>query len=151
MSYREIKALKTVSMLSGRPSSLPKPKRLRGLAALGMRYERAVAKRLDLSFNATHGQWFRFEDAQGWGHCQCDHLSLLPHAVVLFESKLTQTDCRKQINKLYRPVLEMAFQRPVIAVQICKNLKTRDNILFELTGVVDLKPSSTIWTHHFLG
>ena len=116
-----------------------------------MRYERAVAKRLDQIFNATHGQWFRFEDSGGWGHCQCDHLTLLPHAVVLFESKLTQADCRKQVNKLYRPVLELCFNRPVIAVQVCKNLKARENILVELERVVDLKASSKIWTHHFLG
>lgn len=121
---------------------------------MGVAFEGKAAKYLDTLWpNAVHGQWFEFEDASGLHYCQTDHLVLFDHCVLLFESKLTQCNCVDQINGLYRPVVELAFDRPVIATQVCKNL-VKDpgpGLVRNPRMLPTFAPSARIWTLHYLG
>lgn len=134
---------------------MPSPRRRRGAKAKGIRFERAVRPWLDALFpGAIHEQWFEFTDARGYGVCQTDHLAVFDHCVVVFETKLTQTfQAIKQINGLYRPVVEKVWARPVIGVQICKNL-VKDpgpGLVRNPRVIPSFAPSDRVWTLHYIG
>lgn len=103
-----------------RPKGIPHG-RPRGRKAAGLRYERALARALP---EATHGQWFWFQDAFGPGHCQTDLLIPGPGgAIVVLEAKYTWTQAgHEQIARLYKPVLERAYRRQVCGLVVCKVL-----------------------------
>lgn len=103
---------------------------------------------------AIHEQWYEFTDARGHGYCQTDHIVEFDHCIVVFESKLTQTfDAIKQINGLYRPVVELALKKPVIGVQVCKNLVKEGgkDLIHNPRAIPTFKPSLRVWTWHHLG
>lgn len=102
-----------------RPDSIPKS-RPRGRKAAGLRYERELAKALP---KALHGQWFRFEDRIGRGHCQTDLLLETYWGWCVLEAKYTWTEAgHRQIDQLYRPVVERAMKRPTFGLVVCKVL-----------------------------
>lgn len=102
-----------------RPQSIPIG-RPRGAKALGVRYERALARSLP---GATHGQWWEFWDANGRGFCQTDLFLPVGEAVVVLEVKYTWTPLgHSQLERLYLPVLRMALGRDVIGLVVCKKL-----------------------------
>ena len=99
-------------------------RRPRGTKGLGLKYESDVAKALAArGFRVLVGQWFHFRDAHGWGYCQTDLLLQLGDCVCVLECKLTDTDgARSQLTRLYRPVLEAGFKRPVKCVAVARSL-----------------------------
>ena len=103
-----------------RPNCIPKS-RPRGTKALGLRYERSLAKYLP---GATHGQWIEFADRNGPGFCQPDFLlNFRPRCMVVLECKLSWTfDAVEQLDNLYRPVVEKVFGLPAVGVVVTKNL-----------------------------
>lgn len=102
------------------PSCIPKS-RPRGTRAVGLRYERSLAKYLP---SASHGQWIEFEDRNGAGFCQPDFLlNFRPRCMVMLECKLSWTfDAVEQLDNLYRPVVEKVFGVPAVGVVVTKNL-----------------------------
>lgn len=96
------------------------PKGLTGTKAQGLGFEKKVAKALA---GAAWGQWFRFEDGNGYGLCQPDFLTVVAGQPVIVEVKLTATlQGFWQLEDLYRPVVEHWLGRPVKLVQVCRNL-----------------------------
>lgn len=94
--------------------------RLRGAKAQGVRYEHALARALPAM---CHGQWFEFGDVNGKGHCQTDLLTDLGNSVLVLESKYTWTpDGQRQLDWLYRPVVERVWAKPMLGVVVCKTL-----------------------------
>lgn len=119
-----------------------------------MAYERKLGKKLDrllktgkLSGQLFYDHWFHFEDDNGEGWAQPDYFILSPHRVICFEAKLSQTpEAWRQLNDLYQPLLEFAFKRPVIAVQVCKNLRERDETI--IRSFAEIHDGATL---HWLG
>ena len=102
-----------------KPRGIPQ-NRPRGAKAMGLRFERAVAKALP---DAAHGQWFDFQDSNGPGYCQPDLFFVFPDCVVVLECKYTWVPAAQgQIFDLYAPVLGKVFGRPVGGIVVCKNL-----------------------------
>lgn len=117
MTARRIRGLRWAAKAT-RPGHTPG--RASGAKAAGLRYERALAKALPTGW--SHGEWFEFEDLNGWGMCQPDFFKV-GSAVVVLEAKYTWTsEASCQLMHLYRPVLEAVFGRPVYGVQVCKRL-----------------------------
>jgi hypothetical protein len=93
----------------------------RGVRGLGVRYEREVAKALGPGARA--GQWFQFEDANGPGWCQTDLLVVGKRNALVLEAKLTWlSGAHRQIEQLYRPIVEKVYGLVVLPVVVCKNL-----------------------------
>lgn len=56
--------------------------------------------------------------------CQPDFFLVLPTRVILFEAKLSFTlQGIEQLLNQYAPALGAIYHRPVVCIQICKNLK----------------------------
>jgi hypothetical protein len=67
--------------------------------------------------------------------------------VWLFENKLTQCDEGwRQLNQLYKPLLELLFEKPVSGVLVCKHLTEIPKKL--ITSLDDVEDGSTF---HWLG
>jgi hypothetical protein len=102
----------------------------------------------------VHNQWFYFVDRNGPGHCCTDVILDVGTRLVVLECKLTDVDeARGQLEHLYKPVLAMAYGRPVSGAVVTRHL-TR---LTDLSSVVDsLKlvlqaPLGALPTLHWLG
>ena len=120
MAHRKVKGLQWACQLAGRPKIIPLG-RPRGVKALGLRYERALARAVPM---AKHGLWFEFLDANGPGFCQPDLVIEGQEAVLVLEVKLSWVpDGHTQIEELYRPVLAACCKKPVYGVQVTRNLR----------------------------
>lgn len=109
------------AMLCSRPPKIPHS-RPRGSRAQGLRYERALAKAL-LERGARPGQWFKYEDRNGIGHCQTDIILPLPGAIIIIECKLgNYAKGEAQLRELYLPVARAAFNKPVYGLVACRHL-----------------------------
>ena len=99
--------------------------RPRGVKALGVRYERELAKEL---WEAKRGVWFEFEDQRGHGFCQVDFLMKwgsgeAAKRPLVIEVKHTWTrEAREELERLYLPIVWLASGREPIGVVICKRL-----------------------------
>lgn len=92
----------------------------RGAKAAGLRYERALARSLP---GGWHGHWYEFEDRNGRGFCQPDLVLVWKGRLVVLEAKYTWVaEAHSQIERLYRPVLEMAHGHGVGGVVVCRGL-----------------------------
>ena len=112
--------LKFAERLSGWPDIIPKT-RLRGVKALGGRYEVAVAKQLGR--DARKGVWWSYHDINGPGLCQTDFIILGEIWAVILECKHTWTaEGMEQLKDLYMPVVERALDRRTLGIQVCKHL-----------------------------
>lgn len=103
-----------------RPKTIPvgRPRKKSKIAGLG--YEKALAAALP---EALHGQWFEFEDRNGRGHCQPDLILDSKLGLIVLEAKYTWTEAgHRQIDLLYRPVVEKAMGRDVLGIVVCKVL-----------------------------
>jgi hypothetical protein len=117
-------------------------------------FERKLGKKLQrlldsgkLSGKLFAKHWFQFQDANGPGWAQPDFFILEPHRVTIFEAKLTQTPAAwEQLHGLYQPLIEMAFKRPVVCVQVCKNIRWRDETL--IRSFAEIHNGATL---HWLG
>lgn len=122
MSHRWVARLEYARQLAERPGHIP-ASRPRGKKAAGLRYEKQMAQALP---QAERGVWFEFRDLNGPGCCQVDLLMPRGSALVVLEAKYTWVaEGHTQIEKLYRPVVELATGRPVIGLVVCKVLVPR--------------------------
>lgn len=90
-----------------RPPAIPST-RLKGVKGAGIRFEKAFGLALP---GAIRGQWFEFEDRNGFGVCQTDYLFRDLDRVIVVECKLSLTDeAFFQLQCLYLPVVGEAFR-----------------------------------------
>ena len=90
-----------------------------------MGFEKAFGKALQgtLSGLIVVGQWIEFADENGQGWAQPDIYVVQEDQVVLFECKLTYVEeAWPQMHALYVPLLMALYRKPVLCVQVCKNL-----------------------------
>ena len=103
-----------------RPSFIPRPKRLKGARAYGVRYERSVA----WATGGIHGQWFRYIDANGEAWCQTDVILKLGDRIAVIECKLSNiAEADEQLTRLYVPVVAKALHMPVVGIIVVRHLK----------------------------
>lgn len=121
--HRQISKLKTATALLERPSAIPQS-RPRGAKAAGIRFEKAVFEAL---CGGIRGQWFSFEDENGWGYCQPDIIyPFLPDFFAVIEVKYTLVPgAHQKLSNLYLPVVSKALKAPAAGVVIVKNLDPR--------------------------
>ncbi|MCF6238468.1 MAG: hypothetical protein L3J79_06610, partial [Candidatus Marinimicrobia bacterium] len=110
-----------------------KKKRLRGLQAEGMKYQRAVQRylkreltRLEVKGKFRCDKWLAFLDANLSGYAQPDCWFETVDVVFCFEIKRSATPAAwSQLELLYRPLLKMLFNKPVVTIQVCKFLRLK--------------------------
>lgn len=129
-------------------SPWPKPRRVRGKKAAGLRYERLLGEELarrGLEFE--HGPWIEFEDSHGRGFAQPDFLVFGEGHWTLLEAKLSQTPTAfAQLFGLYLPLLCLLHpQVQIVPVQVCRNLRQGGDVVEDFLGA---NPGAT-W--HWLG
>lgn len=110
--------------------------RARGAKAAGLRFEREVAAALP---RAIHGQWFRFEDANGVGYAQPDLLlGLGSRVVAILECKYSWVpEGHSQMELLYVPIVQKALRPDVLLlVQVCRNLRPGANGAARVCGTL---------------
>jgi len=75
---------------------------------------------------SIHGQWFEFEDQDGFGYCQTDLIFVLGGINVVIEAKYTLVPgAHSKLASLYVPVVEKAFGGEACGVVVVKNLDPR--------------------------
>lgn len=117
---RAVQHLYSAERLAGWPDCIPRS-RPRGIKALGKRYEVAVGRQLGP--DALRGVWWSYRDANGPGLCQTDFIILGEIWAVILECKHTWTsEGMEQLRDLYIPVVEMATDKKVVGIQVCKHL-----------------------------
>lgn len=105
--------------LPGKPACIPNG-RPRGAKALGIRYERLVARHMPW---AMHGPWYAFRDAQGESFCQPDLVWHQGDLVVVVEVKHTWVEeAEAKLRLLYLPVVAKATGKRAVGLVICKYL-----------------------------
>lgn len=145
--HRVVKGLQWARVGGGDGPNHP-IRRARGAKAMGLRYERGLAKALP---EARHGVWFEFFDASGHGWCQPDFLLASEMGLVILESKYTWVaEGHTQIDWLYRPVVEMALGIPALGIVVCKNLtpsspKTHSDLNSAIAAAVGPRQSVLHW------
>lgn len=156
-SSRKIQNLKSARKLQEPPVRFQKKRRLKGSKAKGLTYERTVGRRLakriekeQLPAELVSGQWFAFEDSNGYGCCQIDHYLICPGFIIILECKLTQTDSAEpQLRELYEPIIREVYKCPVMVIQVCKNLRHHPaHTLLDIREAI-YKPRPEMWTWHF--
>lgn len=145
--------LRSVQILKNNPWRGKEPK-LKGCRAKGKTYERSVVRALKRVFTEPelihYNEWLGFTDSTGTHFCQPDIYIHLDSYILLLEVKLTQTDqAAYQLGGLYRPLLEMLYNKPVVMVQICKNLRFPPRN--EIKALREAKHPGIIYTYHYIG
>ena len=122
---RKVHRLKKLRMAefvdSGPFATEPK---LKGKAAEGIRYQSRVDEELsELAGNRKTEQWIRFNDSGQWHYCRPDSILETYDRVIVVEAKLSlrQLDKAKAQLRLYRPLLELIFEKPTIGIVAFKN------------------------------
>jgi hypothetical protein len=146
--HRVLVHLQGCDRLDGRPPFIPQPRRLVGTKAKGLSFERKVGKVLRDAFGLEvhSGAWFEFRDRNGVGCCQPDHFVLFERVVLLVECKLSERDeAWGQMHKLYKPVLEFYFKRPVVCVQACRFLKSGRGLIYKIQDALARPWEDHLW------
>lgn len=127
-----------------------KPGRSRGAKAEGLRFERLLAKAFP---QGEHGSWWNFLDRNGVGWCQPDLLYVGGKSVLVLEVKLSWVaEGHRQIEELYKPVLEEVFGKPVIGVQVCRRLREgAPKAAGRLVDAVDVARGGGLGLLHWVG
>jgi hypothetical protein len=118
-----------------RAEASPWPRtRSSGAKALGLQYERKVAKRL---LRAEHNPWFRFQDRNGLGYCSPDFLWKTDRFRIVMECKLQDAlEAWEQLEGLYLPVLREVFPEPIIPVVMVKYASQGGNFVESVTEAI---------------
>lgn len=115
---RQVRGLRWARLREAGPFGRSRP---RGAKAMGVRYERQLAKQLGAGWR--HGQWIEFEDANGRGWAQPDFILIGQRRLVVLEAKYTWVpEAMAQLDLLYRPLCEALWGLPVVGFVVCKNL-----------------------------
>ncbi len=124
---RKIKGLLS-AIACVRPPFIP-ISRPRGVRAVGLRYERALAKALAPNVGMKSGQWFYFTDSLGPGYCQPDIIIPLADCTLIIECKLSNyAEGVAQLRNLYIPIITAAYARRAIGIVTCRHLSRATNI-----------------------
>ena len=100
----------------------------------------------------TFNQSFDFVDANGKGYCQPDVILELPERVVVIEVKLSQTWYGdEQIRQLYLPVVEHFYKKPVVPVQMFRNIRKRSEWGIFNVGELLTATEGRAWQWHWYG
>lgn len=96
-------------------------RRLTPIQRQGLRYEARFGDHLRaLGEIPLSSQWFEFQDLEGPGFCQTDHLIVRPDEVLIFECKRSYRPwVWDQLLRLYRPIVEEVFELPVRVAAAC--------------------------------
>jgi hypothetical protein len=125
------------------------------MKALGIQYEkRAAAAIVSRWSNAVPGQWVEYVDDGGHGYAQFDVLVVAPEVVLVFECKLSETgQGRRQIEDLYKPLLEHIFERPIRGIVVARHLtrETRPEAVVGTLGSAFALAAGGVPTLHWLG
>jgi hypothetical protein len=96
-------------------------KRLRGTKALGVSYEKKLAKMLPKG--TLHGQWFIYSVADKPKYCQPDFLLRGKSELAVLEAKLTDIEAAwEQLEGLYAPVLRACYGKKILLVTVSRSL-----------------------------
>ena len=96
-------------------------------------------------------QWFYYIDENGRNYCQPDHFVVLPTHVLLVECKLTQKSrAFPQMGGLYVPVLQHIYKRPIVGVQVCRNMQFRPEkyMVEDFCTLFTYTPPERMFTYH---
>ena len=98
----------------------PNEPKLKGSAARGISFQKKVHKHLaPLEAQGTlyESQWIRFTDAHGDHWCQIDSMLEARDRIIIVEAKLSLrrlAAALTQLQKLYRPTVELIFGKPAL-------------------------------------
>ena len=148
-AHRKVSGLLSASPIA-RPKCIPRS-RPRGVRALGLRFERALARALP---TATHGQWWEYEDSDGHGYCQTDILLPWDGGFAILECKLTDTEAaREQLEELYLPVVRKALRKPVTGIIVTRHLTRTSDLskVHDSLGLALIASRTRIPVFHWLG
>lgn len=154
--HRQVDTIRWVELREIGPFGKTRSKRT--CVKRGHTYERKVGRELrdqlltgELESGELHAnQWLLFSDSQGINWAQPDYYIVYPKVVLLIEAKLTQTDtATPQLLSLYRPLLAFHYDRPVLCVQVCQNLRHIPPRFIESPQEVLDHPGPGVHTWHF--
>lgn len=98
--------------------------KLRGKAKEGIAYQKQVHCALaPLTGDLVADQWIRFRDGRTYHWCRPDSILDTWDRVIVWESKLSLRQLDKGLAqlRLYRPILELIFDKPVAGVIVFKH------------------------------
>ena len=98
------------------------------------------------------GQWVLFQDSNGRGYAEVDEFIVPPPPapILLIEAKLTQTDCAiAQLISLYLPLLRKIYNRPIVCLQVCKNMRYIPDKFVESPQELLRNPGPGVFTWHY--
>lgn len=154
MASREIVGLVSAEACEW-PTCIPRKSRVRGAKAAGLSYEKKFCLEVGKRFpEAVRGQWFRFRDVNGWGYCQPDCILVRENAVLVLECKLTDTEqARRQLSRLYFPILSHVYGLPTLGIVVVKHLTRVTRVESVFGSLAEALPASMggIPTLHWLG
>ena len=141
------------------PKLFSKRPKIKGSRGKGLTYETHVGRTIrdwitrgEIIGTLYEGQWFYFEDNNGYGYCQTDILLETNSFIFILECKLTYTSWAwQQLRRLYKPVVEKVFNKPSITIQVCKNIHYIPGGMIESLAQVMDNPKDGLLTWHFLG
>ena len=125
----------------------------------GLAYEKAVGKHLarevkngELEGDLYLGQWVIYCDGSGVNWAQPDIYLIMRNYILLMECKLTQSDAATpQLLSLYLPLLRKIYNKPILCIQVCKNLRYVPKKMIESPQELLDAPGPGIFTWHHLG
>lgn len=98
--------------------------KLKGAALEGIKYQAKVHQQLNsLHGNLLNEQWIKFKDAGEWRYCRPDSISETHDRIVVVEAKLSLRQLQKGLAqlRLYKPILEHIYDKPVVCVLAFKH------------------------------
>ena len=83
---------------------------------------------------------------------QPDHYIITDERILLMECKLTQTDsATPQLLSLYLPLLRFIYEKPIICLQVCQNLRYVPQKLVSGPKELLKRPGPGVFVWHFVG
>jgi hypothetical protein len=138
------------------PPDFAKARRLRGSKALGLTYERKLARVLPKG--TRHGQWFAYCVDGKVRFCQPDFLLVGRSELAVLEAKLADvTAASEQLRGLYVPVLKAAYGKRVLPVIVARSLSRLpenadiDEVCCRLIEALDLARAGRLPVLHWIG
>lgn len=98
--------------------------KLKGKALEGIKYQAQVHREMqELAGHLTSEQWIKFTDNGKVHYCRPDSILVSWDRVVVVETKLSLRQLAKALSqlRLYKPLLERIFNKPVVCVVAFKH------------------------------
>lgn len=153
MSHRKVSEVEWARRCE-RPKCIPRA-RVRGTAAKGLAYERALSRVLVRALpDVKYGQWYEYKADGSCGYCQPDFVYGEVLATYVFECKLTNVEeATEQLLDLYFPVLRRAHSRPVRGIIVTRSVHRVPGLAFVTSSLSEaMKVSETrVPVLHWIG